>query len=124
MNRTPTPQPGDAGIAMGITVPAGTLGTVTIAEPPPPTIVIGQLVAIHPDGRLEYGPDYTPDAAARAFWEAMAARRRSPEVVFGAPLAACIDAELAELRHRAGRYRRAWRSAVDRAVRLRGIGAR
>lgn len=124
MNRTPIPQPDDAGIPTGITVPEGTLGTLTIAEPPPPTIVIGQLVKIHPDGRLEYGPDYRPDVAARTFWEAMAAERRSPAVVFGVPLAARIDAELAELRHQVSRYRRAWRSAVDRAVRLRGLGQR
>ncbi len=29
------------------------------------------LVKIHPDGSLEYGPDYTPDEAARVFWSAL-----------------------------------------------------
>jgi hypothetical protein len=29
------------------------------------------LVTIHPNGTLEYGPDYTPDEAAHRFWEAM-----------------------------------------------------
>lgn len=29
------------------------------------------LVVIRKDGRLEYGPDYTPDEAAQVFWEAM-----------------------------------------------------
>lgn len=45
-------------------------------EPPPPRIVIPlgdgtPLVAIHPNGQLEYGPCYTPDEAARQFWNAM-----------------------------------------------------
>lgn len=45
-------------------------------EPGPPTITIsgadGQpLVTIHPNGELDYGPNYTPDAAARAFWDAL-----------------------------------------------------
>lgn len=44
--------------------------------PKPQTITItgadnAPLVTIHPDGTLDYGPDYTPDAAAHAFWEAM-----------------------------------------------------
>ena len=30
------------------------------------------LVTIHQDGRLEYGEGYTPDEAARIFWEAIA----------------------------------------------------
>ncbi|MGW5175923.1 hypothetical protein ACWERY_16365 [Streptomyces sp. NPDC004082] len=29
------------------------------------------LVTIHPNGELEYGLGYTPDAAARRFWDAM-----------------------------------------------------
>lgn len=29
------------------------------------------LVTLHPDGQLEYGPDYDPDEAARRFWDAM-----------------------------------------------------
>lgn len=44
--------------------------------PKPQTITItgadnAPLVTIHPDGTLDYGPDYTPDAAAHAFWDAM-----------------------------------------------------
>jgi hypothetical protein len=37
------------------------------------------LVVIRPDGTLEYGPNYTPDAAALVFWEAMARRRQNYE---------------------------------------------
>lgn len=29
------------------------------------------LAGIKPDGTIEYGPTYTPDQAARTFWEAM-----------------------------------------------------
>ena len=52
-----------------------------IAEPAPPDITIlgengASLVTIHPTGELEYGPDYTPDEAARAFWDAL--RRLAP----------------------------------------------
>lgn len=54
------------------------------------------LVTIRPDGQLEFGPDYTPDAAARAFWDAVQRHTPSPAVQqFGAPIAARIDAELA-----------------------------
>lgn len=54
------------------------------------------LVTIRPDGQLEFGPDYTPDDAARAFWDAVQRHTPSPAVQqFGAPLAASIDAELA-----------------------------
>jgi hypothetical protein len=31
------------------------------------------LVAIHSDGTVTHTPDYTPDAAARAFWDAVGA---------------------------------------------------
>jgi hypothetical protein len=34
-------------------------------------------VIVHPDGTLEYGPGYTPDAAAKAFWEAIVEPLRS-----------------------------------------------
>lgn len=30
------------------------------------------LVSVFNDGTMEYGPGYQPDAAARAFWEALA----------------------------------------------------
>lgn len=43
----------------------------------PPVLAIrsqpGELIfAVHPDGRLEYGPGYDPDDAARRFWAALA----------------------------------------------------
>jgi hypothetical protein len=37
------------------------------------------LVVIDKTGELHYGDGYTPDGAARAFWEAMAAQRRNGE---------------------------------------------
>lgn len=58
------------------------------------------MVTIHNDGRLEYGPDYTPDVAAQAFWEAV--QRLAPDPMtreYGAPLAARINAELAAGQH-------------------------
>jgi hypothetical protein len=33
---------------------------------------LGDLVSINRDGTLTYGPNYTPDTAAKSFWEAMA----------------------------------------------------
>jgi hypothetical protein len=39
------------------------------------------LVTIKPDGRLIYGPDYTPDEAAAVFWDALARRRAQVEVL-------------------------------------------
>lgn len=29
------------------------------------------LIKVHRDGAIEYGPHYTPDAAAKAFWKAV-----------------------------------------------------
>lgn len=38
----------------------------------PSSIMIRDLVTIHlDDGRIEYGPKYTPDEAAKVFWEAL-----------------------------------------------------
>jgi hypothetical protein len=37
------------------------------------------LVLIKPNGSLEYGPNYTPDAAATIFWEAMGQKRLEAE---------------------------------------------
>jgi hypothetical protein len=54
------------------------------------------LVTIRPDGTLEFGKDYQPDEAARAFWEAV--QRLAPtgmEQEYGKPLTARINAELA-----------------------------
>ncbi|MFC8986037.1 hypothetical protein [Streptomyces sp. NPDC057115] len=49
---------------------------ITVAPPIPPTIVISggdgtPMVKIHPNGTLEYGPNYDPNEAARRFWDAM-----------------------------------------------------
>jgi hypothetical protein len=51
---------------------------------PPGALVIGTsqdriLITIHADGRLEYGPDYTPDETAMVFWEEMGRRRLQME---------------------------------------------
>lgn len=32
------------------------------------------LVPVAPDGKITYGPHYTPDAAAKVFWESVAHR--------------------------------------------------
>ena len=50
--------------------------SITAAKEIPASIVIPignsqPLVTIHPDGRLEYGDGYEPDATARLFWEAV-----------------------------------------------------
>lgn len=53
------------------------------------------MVTIRPDGQLEFGEDYQPDAAAQVFWDAV--RRFAPtqmEQQFGKPLAARVDAQL------------------------------
>lgn len=47
----------------------------------PPSIVIdgangSPLVTIKPDGTIVYGDGYTPDAAAKAFWDAVGRRAR------------------------------------------------
>lgn len=34
------------------------------------------MVIIHPDGRIEYGEGYTPDAAAKIFWDALGYERK------------------------------------------------
>jgi hypothetical protein len=48
----------------------------SVANFPPPIITINgddgtPMVKIHPNGTLEYGPNYDPDEAARRFWDAM-----------------------------------------------------
>lgn len=43
------------------------------------------LVTIKPDGRLIYGPDYTPDEAAAVLWQTLArqrAREQDKEILF------------------------------------------
>lgn len=45
---------------------------LTLQDLQPRAFVIGDLVTITlKDGSLTYGPNYTPDAAAKKFWEAM-----------------------------------------------------
>jgi hypothetical protein len=67
--------------------------SVSVHTPAPPTIVIQgadrqPLVSIHPDGTLEYGPGYEPDAAARTFWDAL--RRYMPA---RCPNCGCVGTE-------------------------------
>lgn len=55
--------------------------TVDFRQSAPDITITGEdgrtpLVTIHPDGTLDYGPGYTPDEAARCFWEAL--RRLAP----------------------------------------------
>lgn len=52
-------------------IPSWTSGSVSIGAFGPPSIVISNLVTIKPDGTIVYGPNYTPDEAARVFWEAL-----------------------------------------------------
>lgn len=62
---------------LSITQPQHKLTFVADPGPTATFVICGsgntRLVTIYPDGRVEYGPDYTPDEAARIFWEAMAA---------------------------------------------------
>lgn len=56
------------------TVKAG--GTLQIVTSQPENFMLiaknGEtLVTIHPDGTIEYGKDYSPDKAAKIFWEAL-----------------------------------------------------
>ena len=57
------------------TEPFAVPDSVWVSPWPQPTVTINgetaPLVTIHPDGTLEYGEDYTPDEAARQFWEAL-----------------------------------------------------
>jgi len=55
--------------------------TFQLAEPSRNIVILGEdnrtpLVTIQPSGALEYGPGYTPDEAARRFWDAL--RRIAP----------------------------------------------
>jgi hypothetical protein len=65
----------------GLLLSGGTSTSVQIAPPPRNIAILGEdgrtpLVTIHPSGELEYGPGYTPDEAARHFWDAL--RRIAP----------------------------------------------
>lgn len=58
-----------------LSLPVGDVEKYVVNFPPPVISISGGdgawLVKIHPDGTLEYGPGYTPDEAARSFWDAM-----------------------------------------------------
>lgn len=70
-------------------------GVGTSAISPPTSIMIyinnATLVTIRPNGVIEYGPDYTPDAAAKAFWEALGDSMPADRKLVGE-----LKAELAE----------------------------
>ncbi len=51
---------------------------IGLANLKPSAFTIGTIVTIGYDGKLTYGPDYSPDAAAEQFWQAMA--RRAPGI--------------------------------------------
>jgi hypothetical protein len=42
-----------------------------------PSITIAGLVTIRPDGQIEYHEGYTPDIAARIFWDALGVERKA-----------------------------------------------
>lgn len=41
-----------------------------------PSLTIPGMVVIRPDGTIEYDKDYTPDAAAKVFWDAVGLERK------------------------------------------------
>ncbi len=49
--------------------------SIGVSQPEQQNLSIGGLVTIHPDGTIEYGPGYTPDAAAKVFWQAIGEQR-------------------------------------------------
>lgn len=67
---------------------------------PPPLFSVGgngtPKVTLHRDGRLEYGEDYRPDEAARAFWEAV--QRLQQALAGGDARQAAYDAVFAYIR--------------------------
>lgn len=48
----------------------------TITQNPNPSLTIGNLVTIKSDGTIICHEGYTPDAAAKAFWDAMGLERK------------------------------------------------
>lgn len=70
----PRPEPRPCGsIVVDADVLSGQM--ITFKAPSPEITIAGAdgapLVTIRPTGELEYGPGYTPDEAARAFWDAL-----------------------------------------------------
>jgi hypothetical protein len=62
--------------------PSGpTLGMTDITAKPSFTFRTGDTpgayVTVNPNGTIEYGKDYTPDAAARIFWDALGFERKA-----------------------------------------------
>jgi hypothetical protein len=54
------------------------MGDMNLTPPEPPAVLAihdgrgNTLVQLRPDGSIEYGLGYEPDAAAQLFWQAMA----------------------------------------------------
>jgi hypothetical protein len=48
------------------------------------------MVRLKADGELEYGPDYTPDEAARVFWEAIRDHAPGPSLAVQVRLASIV----------------------------------
>lgn len=96
-DETPTRIAYDASNNDSLFVSSDQIGPNIVRLDPPPIFAIrganGQTtVTVHHDGRLEYGPDYQPDEAARLFWEAVEQQARS--IQYGAPLNARINEHL------------------------------
>jgi hypothetical protein len=94
---TPNWIPYDASSSDSLSVSTDQVALTAIHLSPPPTFEIrvadGQpTVTVHHDGRLEYGPGYQPDEAARLFWQAVDQQARN--IQFGAPLNATVNAHL------------------------------
>ena len=66
------PKSEDARLAGSYSIGAGLVFDPTIR----PSLTISGLVTIRPDGSIEYGKDYTPDATAKAFWDAVGLERK------------------------------------------------
>ncbi|MEU9703038.1 hypothetical protein [Streptomyces sp. NPDC047981] len=84
---TPTEQRQPLQNGDAITLTDFNMGSIIALEPADPTIEItgpgGQpLVTIHTNtGAIDYGPGYTPDAAAKEFWAAMQSWARYAQAV-------------------------------------------
>jgi hypothetical protein len=58
--------------AFGISAPMSGAVLSVSAPQPVSALTISDIVKIYTDGRIEYGPTYTPDEAAKILWEAIA----------------------------------------------------
>jgi hypothetical protein len=84
-----------------LTVDASVLAGHVVAAPPIPGSLNIRSSAGEPlvsidlgTGQITYGPGYTPDEAARLFWDAITRQHTAPERHFGRPLADTIDQHL------------------------------